>query len=152
MNRDGWFPGFVDGEGYIGIAKRKSVYSAHLRVGNTHRGALELFQETFGGHIRVIHHKENQRIVYSWKLSRRDDLERTLEAWLPYLVVKQEQAKLALQLIKYKKAYPRPWGNGTSKGRPYPMEMRARLEELHRRIKALNKVGGHANWEGSNEV
>jgi len=144
MTKDGWFLGFFDGEGCVMIVRRRRKgsfpwhYSPRITVTNTCKEAPELFLQEYGGRIGILHRRENYRTRYTWMLSRRNDVERVLRTWLPYLVVKKRPAEVALELIEYKKTHPRASALGASRGNPYSEEARGKFEELYQEIHSLN--------------
>ncbi len=103
----------IDMDGCICISRTQLLTSAgnpyygydlKVSIGNTYRGAHEWFVENFGGEFRA-------KIKSSSKLS--DDpgwewfvsggykkVEQFLLGILPYLIIKKEQAKIALEYIR----------------------------------------------------
>ncbi len=97
-----WAAGFIDGEGTISLYKRtdrKNEFTVRLSVVNTKIIALERLQAMFGGSIHPMY-KENDRrnwkSSFIWVCSHKGahDAIARLE---PYLLLKHEQALLALQ-------------------------------------------------------
>jgi hypothetical protein len=107
----------IDCEGSVGI--RRSVqkhraktgepiysYTASFRVHNTDNRLLEWCQDRFGGNIYAGHtwaekHKKPWKTSREWMLclgNRRG--EKLILAILPYLLLKQKQAKLLLEFVR----------------------------------------------------
>lgn len=97
-----WAAGFFDGEGTITFGGKPS-YGAwiFLQVGQRVREPLDLFVELFGGYIIEVPSgpfRPNDT-SFSWRTSTKADCRGTLADMLPYLVVKQAQASLAIEWI-----------------------------------------------------
>ncbi len=95
--------GLVDGEGCISISKSKRKgyknYQFYLKVviTNTNKDILNLFQEQFGGSVlNRSHGKKHWTPAYNWQLTCRQ-AESFLKLILPFLYIKKEEAKVALQ-------------------------------------------------------
>lgn len=107
--------GIIDGEGHITVTK--SQYSEKYRkqhnvsantwnfcinigVKTTDERLLKWISNKFGGVIYSDKRQEaNWKRAYSWRLLGQEKQERFLLAILPYLIIKREQAILALQFI-----------------------------------------------------
>jgi len=93
--------GLIDGEGCICISKPRSSYSIHqlsVRVSNTDARLMIWLKDNFNGSITTQHRKNKKhKDAYEWRVFAKDS-EYILENILPYLVIKKEQALLALDL------------------------------------------------------
>lgn len=98
-----WAAGFVDGEGCIQTTVRmrsrnRRDYILGLYVGQVDPRPLYRLSELFGG---VVYPKSSgpteRRPMFMWRVTG-STAEATLRALLPFLLVKREQADLALQL------------------------------------------------------
>lgn len=102
--------GFFDGEGSVILHRSSRVslrgqdnhsrYHLRITVTNTHLGALQLLKERWGGGIhnsRTSTHRVagTTRIVYWWSVNSRQAAT-FLRDVLPFLVVKQEQARVGI--------------------------------------------------------
>lgn len=87
-----YLAGFFDGEGSVGIAGT----SLQVRVVNSYRPTLDLFQRTFGG-VVAVHHTgdEKTRLTWEWRCYG-DTAAQALAALLPLLKEKGPQAYLGL--------------------------------------------------------
>ena len=93
-----WFAGFFDGEGCVGAYTRGRSYRASVRVVNTHLPTLEQYSRAFGGRITSLtRSQEHHRAAFVWSVTG-DDASAFLEAILPFLREKKEQAALWLSL------------------------------------------------------
>jgi hypothetical protein len=101
--RDAYLAGIVDGEGYIGI--KRSVNPGRRTVGHHARvqvkmnrpaPAVELLAVRFGGRCAP------EQGMLCWQVTDAA-AERALQALLPYLVVKAEQARNVLALREHQK-------------------------------------------------
>lgn len=137
-----YLAGILDGEGCITIGFRRggafrssgalhASESHHLvlSVLMRHPAPVELFSRFFGGRVtvRVL----NGKPISGWRVHSRR-AERTLEILLPYLRVKQEQAKLAIFFQRASSLH--------SRGRRLPPEEIARRRAARREIQKLNGV------------
>ena len=100
-----YLAGFFDGEGCIYINKwwdkRRDCYeySFNITVSNTNPTPLQLLREIFGGNISAVHRKHmraNWRKAWEW-ICKSKMAETFLENMLPHLILKRDEAKLALE-------------------------------------------------------
>jgi hypothetical protein len=108
-----YLAGLFDGEGSVNIFKqpsrkdmKSSAYFVEISIGNTHKGVLKWVLEHFGG--RLTHNaerytKRNQR-TWRWRASSHEAYE-ILIAMRPYLIVKQEQAQVAIEFREHQVAF-----------------------------------------------
>ena len=101
-----WAAGLFDGEGCIMIKrdynKLRVTFSLRLILTNNHVGALEKFKTIVGGigSIRQWSRDGRKNPTWDWRVASKQ-AEFVLKLLLPYLVVKHEQAELALLSRKY---------------------------------------------------
>jgi hypothetical protein len=114
----GYLAGIIDGEGCIHLsARRKRVYFCHKR-GKTYRGecspypsiqitntnliVLERIQEWLNGwgHIRKFVSKDGRKPRFTLAIDSARQVETILTAILPYLIIKNPQARLILHYIR----------------------------------------------------
>lgn len=108
-----YMAGFFDGEGYIGVTFTESVRNdgyaiselrTYVRIEQTRKEALELFQQYFGGSIIVkgmkYHRSQspNCKQLYIYEASRKG-MRDLLSALLPYFRQNRDRAELALKLL-----------------------------------------------------
>ena len=93
--------GFFDGEGCIGAYRLPTGVRVRCAVANTVKDAVVVFLNRFGGKIRERKYEKHPKWkkLWMWETDFRD-AESFLKEILPYLVVKQTQAKIALELLK----------------------------------------------------
>jgi hypothetical protein len=121
----GWTAGVVDGEGCVGIYSRgrdrPDEFRLHVTVANTDERMLVRLRELWGGrydpHSRRT--KTNERQVWSWTVHDRA-AGRLLETVLPHLVIKKEQAEIALEFVSL-------FGRGSARRTPENKERRIEL-------------------------
>lgn len=97
-----YFAGFFDGEGSICVCKNNNP-SLALKVGleNTYYPIIESLQTRFGGKIYDRgRRKAGYQNIHSWNLRKKTDLEQMMLCFLPYLIIKREQAKIALRVTR----------------------------------------------------
>jgi hypothetical protein len=85
--------GFFDGEGHISYPKSSKAHHLQVVVAQVDRAPLDWLQLYFGGRVRFYH---NARAgIHRWTLST-SQAASFLEAVLPYLIVKHNEAVGAL--------------------------------------------------------
>lgn len=126
-----YFAGIVDGEGCICIFRTKTdkiEYKALcLAIVNTDKRLIDWLVKTFNGKFNTVYPKiEKQRTRYQWSLfgSKAQEILVKVE---PYLKLKGEQARLALQF---------PVGKP---GVRLTSEVISKRNEIGGKVKALNK-------------
>lgn len=129
-----YLAGFFDADGGVSLRTRSdSPHSCDLTVyvSQTTTPVLEDFRENFGGRLIGPHSNgANSKPIYRWEASSRQ-AQATLEALLPWLVVKLPQAAVALE---YRRVL-NPVGVKISAAE------RERRKALVRRMKNLNRRG-----------
>ena|SRR5450755_2538267 len=93
----------IDGEGCISANKQHAPkYHASVRVVNTDRRMLEWIVETFQIGIVTVNRRHrsptNWKWLYKWWVGGTIKLPYVLEGVMPFLVIKKEQAEIALEL------------------------------------------------------
>jgi hypothetical protein len=98
---------YIDGEGCISITYhckkgRYNFFSLLIDIANTDIRLMYWLQEHFGGWLSVNQASatDNRRVpCYHWRMSQKDYVE-ALEKMMPYLVIKKEQAEIAIAFRK----------------------------------------------------
>ena len=124
--------GFFDGEGCVNCSstKKGSPFIRTLVV-NTNLEVLEKFKEVWGGDIsKNYRSKENWKQAYTWRLSH-TAAGYFLSDILPFLIVKNKQATLALEFINMRPGSGRKWTE----------EYFKEASELLNKIREANKKG-----------
>lgn len=143
-----WLAGFVDGEGYIGIVRvRKKpgpwnsdtfLYHPWVIVTNTQPNIIDYIQTVVSTQKRAfLGHTGDRKHGYQAKITKFDDVIEFLEALLPYLKLKQEQAKLLIQFCKLRKNAKVISGRG-HRGRS---SFGTVEENIYLKLRELNKRG-----------
>lgn len=154
-----WAAGFFDGEGcvLVELSKNKECRHGmrtvlHVNVTQTSLYCLELFQERFGGSLKVYEHCSpgnlRQSVQYVW-LARNKPAMDFLKAIYPYTVVKREQVAAAM---KYPLTAPSGRKYGMV-GNPIPDEVQnLRISIAHelRNIRASMKTAAKPPKEKPN--
>ena len=100
-----YLAGFFDGEGSISIIFRQYKngargYQVLVQISNTNLSILEIFKEKFGGQIRPLKKMMSQyKQAWLWRIVSRQALS-FLEQIIPYLIIKTNQAILAISFQK----------------------------------------------------
>ena len=113
-----WAAGFVDGEGCISTPVRRRDrnrrdYSLSLYVGQVDPRPLQRLQGYFGGTVVSRASWGRGRPIFMWRVSG-TTAEAALRTLLPHLMVKAEQARLALELRDLISSYPQKGRKGRS--------------------------------------
>ena len=105
---DNYISGFLDGDGSIIASiekrpdRRRFPYRIRLKINFTqhirHRNMLRILQEALGG-IGSVRHIQSHNLA-ELVIQKRSDVQRTLERLLPYLILKQRQARIMLAMIE----------------------------------------------------
>jgi hypothetical protein len=137
--------GLFDGEGTVGIRAlpkkgdtEKKYHSVMVAITSTDTAVTDWLQAHFGGKINA-NHKENAarnyKDAWKWSLYARHAAA-FLEAIRPYLIVKSEQARVALELRDEM---------GDGRRVPITPELFARREALAQELRHLNRRGRDAD-------
>ena len=158
-----WMAGFIDGEGCLTIARQmrkgrpSPAYRVFITVSNTNRPCLEFFKTLYGGEIYNIHDRRkdkrgtNWAEAYDWYCPVSSS-ERLLCDLLPYLRLKQEQAKILLEFIRSKKGFARKTNAGRNTGSaPLTDEEINHREKLRVAVQLLNSKGTRARLQKGSE-
>lgn len=149
MQQPNWpyLAGLIDGEGHIGITKgcrywtnksgvktKYPAYCLQISIANCEIRLMKYLITHFGGtfyvHTRI---NPNARLGYNWHPKGAKNKEQLLLAVIPYLVLKTEQAKIALEFLRM-----RDENNPTKR------------EEMHKRSLQLNHRGVSPTTNTSN--
>jgi hypothetical protein len=143
-----YLAGVMDGEGCISIRRTKARpngglstrYSVSVTVGNTNRDLIAVLVSAFGvGSVTYRYATRRKRACYLWALSS-GGAQTVLEALLPYLVIKRQQAAVVLEFIEQFDSHKggRPGAFGARRVGESELARRAALYE---EIRILNRVG-----------
>jgi len=132
--------GIIDGEGSIGAYTKdkqgRGGLCLQLSVANTDIRMLVFLSELWGGSVSTLSRKEIRRQLYEWRRVGQD-CGNVLEDVLPYLIVKREQAELA---IEFARTVRDVWASkkGVPRGTPYLTdEVIERRQEIALELKKL---------------
>jgi len=112
--------GLFDGEGYVRIARWQKPNSPHIRwqvmagIGMTHRPVIEALAAAYGGSLHNNRHdlrSDKNRIQFGWVVASQIAAS-FLRRVLPHLIVKKDQAELALKLQASIDEYRHKLGGG----------------------------------------
>ena len=150
-----YIAGFLDGDGSIMATvekrpdRRRFPYRIRLRVNFTqherHRKLIEIIQKFLGGVGAVRREKSHQLVELV--IQDRYSVEQVLKRLLPYIVLKERQAKIMLEILEmYRKATVNTRSSVTEK--EY-----VNILMLVQKIRNLNsRTGGKVNLEVFNPV
>lgn len=129
-----YLAGIFDGEGSICVwmnCKRYDNMNVTVSIGMNDRQAIDLFRAAFGGSITIIKRANpRHRNSLRWSVKCRK-AKPVLERLLPYLLIKKQQALLALDLLS----------TVTHIGGRVTPDSRAQQKTLREAIRKLNACG-----------
>jgi hypothetical protein len=135
--------GIVDGEGCLTLNRRKhrngehsDVYQCMVSVTNNSERLLYWLQKHFGGAVC-----ERTGHSYEWRLYRITEQEAFLTTILPYLLVKEEQAHLLLEIRSL-----------SGKGQKLSPAVRKRRFQIYHKIQSLNGAAGNKRASTSTDL
>src|SRR6266567_511172 len=140
-----YLAGFVDGEGYLGLARirrrrRSPEYCLRLSIYNTNRTVLEAIQQTTGGTMSAV----SQRRA-AWKSSyaliwTNASAARVIRKIKPFLLVKSRQCEALLAFHQHVRAGRR---SRDQAGRLLPLPQREiqSRQAFYNRVKVMNRTG-----------
>jgi hypothetical protein len=135
---------FLDGEGWICATRRRRTnrsgtalqYVLTVGIVNTHEPTIRYVHSLLGGSVFCTHH-ERLRPLWRWQVQqgRARDVLRQLS---PFLRIKTEQARLAIELWRIVDEYKASIEHVNNCGRVLPLFEQERRDGLVTKIKALN--------------
>jgi len=151
-----YLAGFVDGEGYLGIARirrrgRSPEYCLRICVYNTNLAILEEIRDTFGGNMSAIEQRRpfwKPSFALIWTNAAAAKIVATLA---PFLTVKAEQAD---ELLAFDARLRSTTRSRDSSGRLLPLcprELKQRAASYDR-VKVLNRTGPPARRKVNRKV
>jgi len=134
-----YLAGFFDGEGSVQIVKRiarrrhSPHYSLVISCSNAHPKVVEMFRSAFGGSVISSKRNDNSHISYMWRVYGQGAAS-VLESLQPYLVVKAQRVKLAVDFQgRFVNCQPR------MRGVSYSEEIVSARERCWEEMRALNE-------------
>ena len=133
-----WAAGLIDGEGCISIAKadrklKSPHYKMQVQVAMCHKPTIERLYEMFGGSVSMRHGKGHNRNSWTWTIFN-NQAAVLLKSLLPYMVTKQDEAKVAVEFQEHVVATPSRGWQGL-----LPETLAAR-ESMYQACKRLKKL------------
>ena len=94
-----WAAGFLDGEGCFALGSKKGVHpttrNAVVHVCQIRKAPLDKLAELFGGTVRIMRVNSKDQTIWQWAVTGKGVIP-IIEAILPYLVGKQDEAQAVL--------------------------------------------------------
>lgn len=115
QSKAAYLAGFMDGEGCFSIvktyqikrlvdgskSKSKSIrYHLHVKIANTNKDVLNWIVINFGGQISMKQSHAGWRTRYDLTITGNGAMEKFILSILPYLIVKRNQALVALNFVR----------------------------------------------------
>lgn len=105
-----YLAGIIDGEGtislYSTIDNRTNgvCYGLHIQIANVNETLMKWLVKFFGGRYQIRWQigKQGRHFCYHWAVTGSKNRETVLLGVLPYLIIKREQALLALEFVRMK--------------------------------------------------
>ena len=134
-----YLAGLFDGEGTFSISRHRGKSSngnpydstaIRIEICNTDLILMEWLVKHFGGKY-YTHRREKQqhKVAYYWRPAGRKNSENLLLGIIPYLVIKPERAKIALEYVRL------------PHNTQYDSPLAAKRKELMEKLQLLNKRG-----------
>jgi hypothetical protein len=98
--------GFIDGEAYIGLMKRKYKLSPRpflikptVKIAQIekYKDVLEYLKDHYGGYISKTREHHNSRPSVMWELANKQHIRKLMEDIKPYVIVKKEVVEIMLE-------------------------------------------------------
>lgn len=99
-NKIAYLTGFFDGEGCVTITKNGSI---QLRIVNTSKEVLDIFQEVFGGEVKPRKQKVNKP-QYHWSVYGENAV-KTATAFLEFSIEKKQQLQYVIEWFKERESF-----------------------------------------------
>lgn len=131
----------IDGEGTIMIEKNKPLkkknigYVLSVKVYNTNKELMEWLKTNFGGGVHSRKYEEN-KTTYTWHIHS-ENAYKILKRTMDYLIIKREQAELA---IDFQKKLVRRTHYLTNGSNGIPLWLSNKREEYYQKLKEMHKV------------
>ncbi len=131
-----YLAGLIDGEGCVGLNRIRGdskqnespQYRPRIKVKMVDRPGLDLLKSLFGGSIRLHPPWHDQ---WEWGLMGWGPVSDALQELLPWLLIKNRQARLLIRLAAEVRRQPRR--------RPLPPEYLSKREQYYRWMGRLNR-------------
>lgn len=143
----GWLAAGIDFEGYISIckavSKKRIRYGLYVGISCTHKGIIEEAKRKVGlGSIRKYQPEayinKGYKPCYHWYIQSNQALA-FLKQIEPYLIIKREQAKLAIQFQEKFSKLKSICHKGRKPRQPFPKEIWDWKEFCYLKMKELNQ-------------
>lgn len=132
-----YLAGIIDGEGTIEISKQERKYKICIRVGNTSEILIDYLKEKYLGNKYGPYKKKSDfhRDAFEWKCTAKEAI-KLIKQIEPYLIVKQEQALLAIRA--WEDTFKNNYHDGSNRIPKYAFDKR---ESYYQQMKHLNFRG-----------
>jgi hypothetical protein len=147
---DAYTAGLFDGEGSVIISRRGSrsrqdgqrsiYYHLAISVANTHYGVIAFLERFYGGCINNGKPYRGKPIWF-WTLHS-ENASQFLDALLPWLIIKKEEAKIGIEFQNHMNSHTRP-----GRGHSIPQDVIDIRESFRSRIVAARKSYSRTSHE-----
>ena len=133
MCTEAYAAGMLDGEGCIYISPGVThQHQLSVVFAQVEPESLEFLSYEYGGRVRPGKVTSAGRATYQWHLTGKDAINFLADVH-PYLIIKQQQADVAMRWPTWK-----GWGSG-GRGGPLPQEIKNNREGLRQELLALRR-------------
>lgn len=141
----GYAAGFIDGDGCISIYLRTKssslvpLFNVQLMANGVDERPLVRLQSLFGGviHLKARNGPLGRRPIYCWVIQGKEAVE-SISILLPFLVLKREQAELAIKADALVREQRELLGFTNKDWKGYEQEVKELREDLRERMRVLN--------------
>lgn len=109
-----YIAGVIDSDGCISIGRNAKRYKPIVQITQVQPEAINFVNKIFGGSYKIekrLSHKD----IYKWRIQSRKNLGIFLEAIIPFLKIKREQAKIVIEYCNIRsKSIEKNGGNSHS--------------------------------------
>lgn len=141
-----YIAGFFDGEGMIAISKCKPKgrtnysYNVVIKVSQSQRAIIDWIHDRLGGWILIKKFKRKEQRDHFSLTQKSLKATRILEALLPYLLVKKQQAQAAIKFQNLQLAHKNKYEVGRNGPVPRTPQELAYKEHYFNLLKKLKRV------------
>lgn len=138
-----YLAGLMDGEGSIGFQRSKENNRIYPRIWiyNTHKPVMQYFQKLYGGRLTLQSASASKKMCKKlWRLGfNLKEMTKVLNDIVPYLKIKQTQAKLCLEFIQSDRSLQRDKNGRLKKLSNKVLKYRQKLFAKYQRAQRTGK-------------
>lgn len=141
-----YLAGFIDGEGYIGIIKKRNAksilgynYKPVVKIAQklSNKSILEIIQKRYGGYLSKTRQHINTNASVMWEISNQVQVKNFLKDFVGKLYLKNENLMLVLEFIEL----PNVKNRKDSEYQKIREDIDTKRTLIYERIRTINKRG-----------